>query len=430
MKILYYDCFSGISGDMNLGALVDLGVPAEYLISQLEKLNVKGYKISLNKELKMGISGTKCTVDLDFDQNHSDHNHSHKSTNTDNISVQNIDFSNLQATKTHSHQHGHHDHEHRNFNDIKKIIDNSDLNPFVKEKSLEMFNQIAAAEAKIHGKTIDKVHFHEVGAIDSIVDIVGAAICIDYIKPGQIIASSVELGGGFVKCAHGTFPVPAPATAEILKSIPVKMGKVDKETTTPTGAAILKVFVDEFTDTANFSIQKISYGIGHRDLSIPNVLRVYLGESTNSGPFLKETAILVECNIDDMNPEHYDYIIDKLFASGSQDVFLVPIIMKKSRPAVQLKVLCSPGQQASIENILLSETTSLGLRSQQVTKSMLERKTRIIDTKYGPIRVKEAFISGKPIKYKAEYDDCLKVANEKGVPINEIYNEVDRNMKP
>jgi len=427
MKILYYDCFSGISGDMNLGALVDLGVPAEYLTSQLEKLNVKGYRIILNNELKMGISGIKCTVDLDLDQNHDDHSHSHQRPNTDNFSVQNIDFSNLQATKTHSH---HHDHEHRNFNDIKKIIENSDLSPFVKEKSLAMFNHIATAEAKIHGKTIDKVHFHEVGATDSIVDIVGAAICIDYIKPDKIIASSVELGGGFVKCAHGTFPVPAPATAEILKSIPVKMGKVDKETTTPTGAAILKVFVDEFTDTANFSIQKISYGIGHRDLSIPNVLRVYLGESTNSGPFLKETAVLIECNIDDMNPEHYDYIIDKLFACGSQDVFLVPIIMKKSRPAVQLKVLCSLDHQASIENILLSETTSLGLRSQQVTKSMLERKTRIIETKYGPIRVKEAYISGKSIKYKAEYDDCLKAANEKGVPINEIYIEVDRNMKP
>jgi pyridinium-3,5-bisthiocarboxylic acid mononucleotide nickel chelatase len=425
MKILYYDCFSGISGDMNLGALVDLGVPADYLITELGKLHVTGYKICLTKELKMGISGTKCTVELEHDHKHP-HNHSYSDKNHNHLA----DFSNLNVTEnnTQPEGHHHHDHEHRNYQDIKKIIENSKLNEFVKDKSLAIFHEVAVAEAKIHGKDMDNIHFHEVGAIDSIVDIVGAAICVDYLKPDRIICSSVELGGGFVKCAHGTFPVPAPATSEILKGIPVKMGKVDKETTTPTGSAILKVFVDEFLDIANFTIQKTAYGIGHRDLVIPNVLRVYFGECSNESKFLKETAVLIECNIDDMNPEHYDYIINKLMDTGAQDVFLVPIIMKKSRPAVQLKVLCALELQPTLENIILHETTTLGLRSQQFIKTILERKTRIIETKFGPIRIKEAIVSGKPLKYKAEYDDCLKAAIEKGVPLTEVYNEVDRCM--
>lgn len=419
MKILYYDCFSGISGDMNLGALVDLGVPSGFLDSELKKLNVSGYKLILNQELKMGISGTKCTVELEHD--HAHHHHHSKSNHS-------LDFTKLTVSDKNEieHKEHHHHHDHRNYQDIKKIIEGSPLSDFVKEKSLAIFYEIAIAEAKIHGKTIEDIHFHEVGAIDSIVDIVGAAICIDYLKPDRIISSPVELGGGFVKCAHGTFPVPAPATAEILTGIPVKTGRVDKETTTPTGAAILKVFVNEFNSSTEFNIAKTAYGIGHRDLSIPNVLRVFLGETSSENKYIKESAALIECNIDDMNPEHYDYLMNKLLESGAQDVFLVPIIMKKSRPAIQLKVLCTQDIQPKIEDLILHETTTLGLRSQQVLKSMLERQIKVIDTKYGPIRIKEAYSNGKLLKYKAEYDDCLKIANEKGISLSEVYSEVDR----
>ncbi|MGD2035966.1 MAG: nickel pincer cofactor biosynthesis protein LarC, partial [Bacteroidales bacterium] len=358
MKILYYDCFAGISGDMNLGALIDLGVPSEYLTDELNKLNLEGYKIKVEKGIKMGISGTKVTVDI-RDTGHE-----------------------------HAKPHQAHNHKHRNLSDIRNIINGSTLNETIKEKSLQVFHIIAEAEAKIHSKTLDEIHFHEVGAVDSIVDIVGSAICIDYLSPERILSSTVELGGGFVECAHGTYPVPAPATAEILKNIPVTKGSVDKETTTPTGAAILKAYVDEFTDHTNFTINKAAYGIGHHDLSLPNVLRVYSGETSGTGKFEKSEALLIECNIDDMNPEYYDYLIDKLFEAGAQDVFLVPIIMKKSRPAVQLKVLCSAKIHGDVEDILLTETTSLGLRQYRVSKLMLGRKLITVDTSYGKIRVK------------------------------------------
>ena len=385
MKILYYDCFAGISG---------------YLIKEIKKLNVEGYQLEISTTLKMGISGTRANVNLSGMGHHKkDH--------------------------THSHAHNHH-HEHRNLSDIKKIIRDSSLNSQIKEKSLAIFEVIARAEAKIHSKSIDEIHFHEVGAIDSIVDIVGAAICIDYLKPEKVLSSTVELGGGFVKCAHGVFPVPAPATAEILKGIPVKKGKVDKETTTPTGAAILKIFVDEFIDITNFSIEKTAYGIGHRDLEIPNVLRVYIGETEKIPKSQKTEALVIECNIDDMNPEHYDYLMEKLFETGAQDVFFVPIIMKKSRPAVQVKVLCESSTQEAIENILLSETTSLGLRYYPVYKSMLGRNIRTVETQYGPIRIKEGILMGKTIKSKAEYDDCVLAAKKANVPLQTIYNEVEK----
>ena len=398
MDILYYDCFAGISGDMNLGALIDLGVPSVYLIKELKKLNLEGYEIRVTEGIKMGISGTKVNVILE-------------------------------SEKKNKHKHDHHSHEHRNLSDIRKIIEESELSDYIKEKSMLIFQEIGEAEAKIHGKSIDEIHFHEVGAVDSIVDIVGTTICIDYLKPDKILSSTVELGGGFVECAHGTYPVPAPATAEILKDIPVKKGSVDKETTTPTGAAILKVLVDEFTDQTNFTIDKVAYGIGHYDLQLPNVLRVYAGKQTVSGNLVKAEALLFECNIDDMNPEYYDYLIDKLFEAGAHDVFLVPIIMKKSRPAVQLKVLCSGNEQEEIEKIILEETTSLGLRYVPVTKSMLERKVTTIDTAFGKIKIKEGLYSGKSIKYKAEYSDCVKAAKKYKVSLQQVYSEVEYCIK-
>jgi uncharacterized protein (TIGR00299 family) protein len=425
MNILYYDCFAGISGDMNLGALIDLGVPQEYLLSELEKLKVDGYSIHISRELKLGISGTRVDVQLlnDHDHNkpelekyanHADkhHNHDHSQNHLD------------QHTH-HRQKNEKHEHEHRNLASIKKIIETSALNDFVKVKSVAIFNEIALAEAKVHAKSIDEIHFHEVGAIDSIVDIVGAAICIDYLKPEIIIASTIELGGGFVECAHGTFPVPAPATAEILKNIPVKSGIVNKETTTPTGAAILKVFAEKYTDQLEMEISKVSYGIGHRDLKIPNVLRVYSGKLKQSSEFITSKALMIECNIDDMNPENYSYIIESLFDAGAQDVFLVPVIMKKSRPAVQLSVLCDQNCLHTIEQFILTETTSLGLRYTPVNKSMLERKNRTINTPFGPIRIKEGILKGKVIKYKPEYDDCAAAARKAKVTLNEVYKAVE-----
>lgn len=265
MKILYYDCFAGISGDMNLGAMIDIGVDKEYLLKELSKLNISDeYEIKIKKDMKKGIQGTKVDVILK-------HEHTH-----DNKEDHNGHCNNIHEGE-HHHEHLH-EHVHRNLKDIEDIINGSTLNDNVKKLSLNMFMKVAKAEGKVHGKPLDEVHFHEVGATDSIIDIVGAAICLDYLKVDKIMASNVELGGGFVKCAHGLIPVPAPATVEILKGIPVKSGVVPFETTTPTGAAILSGNVDEFSEIKEFLIDKIGYGIGQRDVDIPNVLRVYLGE--------------------------------------------------------------------------------------------------------------------------------------------------------
>lgn len=437
MKILYYDCFSGISGDMNLGALVDLGVDQDYLINQLSKLHLDTeYQIMIKKEIKMGISGTKVKVILHHDSHahdsedkhgHGSHNHAHSHPH------HHPDDHSNQAACSHHHssQHQIDHHVHRNLKDIEAIIRGSSLDELVKIRSIDMFRRIAQAEAKIHGKPLDEVHFHEVGAIDSIVDIVGAAIALDYLKVDRIMASPVQVGGGFVKCAHGLFPVPAPATTELLKGIPIKSGLVPFETTTPTGAVILAANVQQFTEKMRFSIEKIGYGIGHRDLEIPNVLRVYLGEweeEIQTDHETKDDQYLLETNIDDMNPELFSYIEEELFKAGALDVFRTPIIMKKGRSAIKLSILVNKMNEYHVQRVVFRETTSLGLRKITVDKIMLRREFITVMTKYGEIRVKNSYYEGKPVKYKAEYDDCKKAAREYGVPIAEIYRQVDQVM--
>jgi len=400
MTVLYYDCFSGISGDMNLGAMVDLGVDPKSLIDQLGKLDLPGYEVKITKDQKKGITGTK--VDVILDVNPHDHDHAH--------------------------HHGHH--HHRNLEDISRIIQDSDLSEAVKDRSIRMFRKLTEAEGKIHNKPVQEVHFHEVGAIDSIVDIVGAAICFEELAPDMIMSSAVELGGGFVKCEHGTFPVPAPATAEILAGIPVKSGAAPYETTTPTGALILACNADKFGPIQDLRIGKTAYGIGNRDMDIPNVLRVHLAESTILAGSLPETrmALVMECNIDDMNPEMYGYVMDMLFDLGADDVFITPIIMKKARPASKLTVLCSPDKKQTMTETLLTHTTSLGVRSYEVEKTMLEREFSRIRTKYGEVTVKTAIYKGKHLKSKPEYEDCIRLAREHEIPVQKIYEEISRQV--
>ncbi|AEG59749.1 nickel pincer cofactor biosynthesis protein LarC [Desulforamulus ruminis] len=395
MKILYYDCFSGISGDMNLGALVDLGVDGKYLAGELLKLQLDAeYQITIRKDAKKGINGTKVDVIL----THQGHNHEHE-----------------------------HHHHHRNLQDIENIINGSSLSDAVKKSSLDMFMRIAQAEAKVHGKSIHEVHFHEVGAVDSIVDLVGAAIALDYLKVDKIMASPVQVGGGFVKCAHGLIPVPAPATVEILKGIPIQSGMVPFETTTPTGAAILAANVEEFTNQMAFSVEKIGYGLGTRDLEIPNVLRVYLGRTEASEA--TEEQYLLETNIDDMNPELYSYVEERLFENGALDVYKTPIIMKKGRPAIKLSILVNKEREKEILDVIFRETTSLGIRKVKVEKMMLDRNFSTIETPYGPVTIKKSCYTGKEIKYKAEYEDCKKIAKANNIPITKVYREVDKAME-
>ncbi len=383
MKILYYDCFSGISGDMNLGAMLDLGVNPSYLLEELKKIRIDSYEIRIFQDKRRGISGTRFEV-----------------------------FIPPESSPRHS----------RNYPEIALLIQESELSERAKELSLLIFMKIAEAEARIHDCPLEEIHFHEVGAIDSILDIVGAAVCLDFLQVDRVLSSSVEVGGGVVRCAHGILPVPAPATTEILKGIPIKYGAVPFETTTPTGAAILAATVNAFTDKVNFTPQKIGYGIGQRDTEIPNVLRVYLGEIEDGleEGVTEEDAWLVECNLDDMNPELYEAVMEALFEKGALDVYLTPIIMKKSRPAVTLSIICSGDRKRDMEEVIWHQTTTFGLRSSRISKAMLKREFAEVKTPYGPVSMKYAVFRGRRIKSKPEYEDCKRLARENGVGIKEI----------
>jgi hypothetical protein len=389
-RILYYDCFAGISGDMNLGALVDLGVEAGHLQRELEKLNIEGFRLEVERDIRKGISGTKVTVVVDHPENEKP-------------------------------RHLHH---------IEELIHKSSLSLEIKEKALSIFSRVAEAEARVHNIPLEKVHFHEVGALDSIADIVGAAICQEALKVDEIHASPVQLGGGFIKCAHGLMPVPAPATAEILEGLPVKSGLVDYEATTPTGAAILAATVDRFTERMKYTIAKTGYGIGQRDGEIPNVLRVYLAEAEEStdSDVLVEEAVMLECNLDDMSPERYTHVMDLLFSAGAAEVFIVPVVMKKSRPGHLLCVLCSRDLADAMKELLFTETPGIGLREQVVLKHMLKREMVAIPTRYGDVEVKRSYLNGRVVNEKPEFEHCRILAREHGVPLDEVVKEVMKQL--
>jgi pyridinium-3,5-bisthiocarboxylic acid mononucleotide nickel chelatase len=383
MKVLSYDCFSGISGDMNLGAMIDLGVDPKYLTDELNKLNLPGWELLIEKDQRHGIKGTKVTV---------------------------------RQTR--------HEHAHRHLSDIEHIINNSTLPAKTRDLSLKIFGIIAVAEAKVHGVPVDHVHFHEVGAVDSIIDIVGAAICYNFLGVDAVHVSGIELGSGFVKCEHGLLPVPAPATAEIIKGMPVKKGGVDFEATTPTGAAILAALATDFSPSLQLIIERTAYGIGHKENDkMPNILRVFTGvvrSETESG----HDAVLFECNIDDMNPEFFDFISERLFKEGASDVFCSNIIMKKGRPGIQLNVICESGLEDIVKNIIFTESTTLGIRTFPFRKDTLTRKFETVETIYGPINIKRSYYNGKEVSCKPEYEDCKRAAAGHGIPVKEVYNTI------
>ncbi len=414
----YLDCFAGISGDMHLGAMLDLGVPLPHLRGELGKLGLTGYRLEVSRDSRNAISGTRVEVALD------DTGHEPRPPHE----------------QGHNHGHHHHDvqvrdhlHEHRSYASIRRLIENSALSAPVKARSLDIFRLLAEAEAKVHDQPVDNVQFHEVGAVDSIVDIVGAAICLELVKPDRILASTVELGGGLVKSQHGLLPVPAPATALLLAGAPVKSNAVPFEQTTPTGAAILAACVQEFTDVKGFVIRKVAYGVGHREVAIPNVLRLFLAEGrrqpADGSRQPAEAATLLECNIDDMSPELHGYLAETLFEAGAADVFFTPIVMKKSRPAVMLSVLCAPQDEERLADIVLRESTTFGLRRTEVAKTRLDRELSTIVTSLGEVRVKTGLRAGRRLKAKPEYEDCRRIARERGMPLREVYDTIRREME-
>jgi len=375
---------------MNLGALVDLGVDPGFLEKELGKLNIEGFRLELEPGMRKGISGTKVTVVIDNPENE----------------------------------------KHRHLRHIEELINNSSLSQGIKTKSLAIFNLVAEAEAKVHNISKEKVHFHEVGALDSIADIVGAAICQDALEVDEIHSSPVQLGGGFVQCAHGLMPVPAPATAEIIKDIPVKSGLVDYEATTPTGAAILAATVNQYSDSAEMKVLKTGYGIGQMDGSIPNVLRVYLAEieGSEAEDVSTETGVMLECNIDDMNPEWYTHVQALLFEAGAADVFMTPIVMKKSRPASMLSVLCPVNGAEKMREIILTETSTIGLREYRVSKHVLRREIKKVKTSYGEVEVKCSYYRGRLVNEKPEFEQCRKLAIEHNLTLEEVQKEVYKNL--
>ena len=403
MKILFYEPFAGISGDMNLGAMIDLGVDENYLIDELKKLGLENeYNISVSKSSKMGIGGTKVDVRLK--------------------DYQLLDPSNLMMIPAK----GHH-HHNRNLLAIEKIIDESRLDEEVKNLSKKIFMHVAKAESKVHDLPLTEVHFHEVGATDSIVDIIGTAICFNKLGVDKVISTPIELGGGFVTAAHGKMPVPAPATAEILKDIPVKYGGVDHEATTPTGAAILAELVDEFVTTADLIILKTAYGIGHRDVSIPNILRVNLAENLSKS-YDVEDAVLLECNIDDMNNEVIGHLMERILEAGANDVSLQNIQMKKNRPAIMLSVLCAKEKEEYFKELLFKETSTFGIKTIPIEKSILAREIEEVETRLGTVRIKKGLYNDEVIKSKVEFEDVLRISKETGIPLMEVYKKIEKEL--
>ncbi len=369
--IAYIDIISGISGDMLLGALIDAGYSIDKLRKELDKLGIE-YEIKAKKEKDGPISATSVYI----------HSEERKI---------------------------------RRLKDIIKIIDDSQLEEDIKEKSKEIFKKIAGAEAKIHGIDIEKVIFHEIGAVDTIIDVVGSLIALKELGIKKVYSSPVLLGRGKIKSEHGILPVPAPATIELLKSKPVIFTTTPTEITTPTGAALLSLAEFSYPE---MEIKKVGYGKGKKKLDFPNILRIVIGKEMNEGELY-----IIETNIDDMNPEFYPYIIDKLLKSGAMDVFILPVVMKKGRVGNLLKVLSSPKKLEEIKKILFEETTTFGIRYYRVRREILERKTVQIKTKYGNVRVKIGYYNGKIVSVSPEYEDCKKLAMEKGVAIKEIYEE-------
>ncbi len=378
-KIAYFECFSGASGNMILGALIDAGVAVETLRNELQKLNVSGFELVCTRVMRNGISATHVEV---------------------------------KTEETHAHRHLHH---------ITKIIEQSSLAPIIKENAIRVFTRLAEAEASVHNTTPERIHFHEVGALDAIVDIVGAAIGLHLLGADAIYVSPFSLGTGFTTCAHGTIPVPAPATVELLKGKPVRQSDIEAELVTPTGAAILSTLGTHFGTPPLCQFDAVGYGAGTRELSIPNVLRLNIGELATHTPYDSDTVTVLETNIDDMNPQWFDYVFERVYAAGALEVFLTPALMKKNRPGNLLTVIMPAAVRDAVIEIVLRETTSIGVRWHETQRAKAQRDFRAVETSFGTISLKISRLGEQIVNVTPEYDDCRRAAEQSGVPLKQVY---------
>jgi uncharacterized protein (TIGR00299 family) protein len=441
MRIAYLECFSGISGDMFLGALVDAGVPAGVLEKTVAALDV-GAQLDISRVVRSGISATKVDVWVDGEKDlpreehwEKEHTHPHGSSEPEHSHEQ------------HGHSHSHagessrasrplpqehsHSHEHgRGLTEIRGIISAASISEGAKKTAIAIFEALGRAEAKIHNTSIESVHFHEVGAVDAMVDIVCAAVGAEELGVDEIVCSPLNLGGGTVKCSHGTFPVPAPATVELLADAPVYSSGLQVELVTPTGAAIVKTLASRFAAFPEMKIEKSGYGAGSRDFAgHPNVVRLTVGEGTSSALAAKtasETITVLEANLDDLNPQVFGYVMDRLIEVGALDAFGMPVQMKKNRPGMLLTVLCKPEDAAKLTQLIFTETTTLGVRRRDEMRQTLARRWESVGTPWGEVRIKIASMNGTVTNYAPEYEDCRRIAAEHHVPLKTVIQEAAR----
>lgn len=432
MKTLYLDIFSGISGDMFIGALLDLGVDFHQLEHELEKLGLDDYHLHFRRDSKSAIEGVKFDVHLAHDHDHDhDHDHEHGHDHHHEHGDHHHHHDHEHGDHHHHHheeEHDHDEHEHgRTFAQIRELIQRSSLSPWVKEKSIAIFTRIAKAEGKIHGVPAEEVHFHEVGAIDSIVDIAGACIALELLGKPRLLASNVTEGTGFIQCAHGRFPIPAPATLSILGDANIALTQCDEphELVTPTGAALLAEFVENFGPMRGLVAQKIGFGLGTRDNKTrPNVLRAVLGESreTSAHDWETDTIAALETNLDDCLPEALGRFTELALEAGALDVFLTPIQMKKNRPGVILTVLCEQNSTDRFSELILRETTAFGVRRSLLERRKLRREMTHVKTSFGEVAIKLGRLNGQIIQASPEYESCRKLADAKKLPVLAIYH--------
>jgi pyridinium-3,5-bisthiocarboxylic acid mononucleotide nickel chelatase len=441
MRIAYLECFSGMSGDMFLGALVDAGVSARALEETVAALGVEA-RLEISRVVRSGISATKVDVWVNGEKD---------LPREEFWAKESVARALTPANTAHEHDHDHvhhHHHEHpsgsktsqtvvssphehvRGLTEIREIIARTAISESAKKTAIAIFEAMGAAEAKIHNVPVGKVHFHEVGAVDAIVDIVCAAVGAEMLEVDEIICSPLNVGNGTVKCAHGTFPVPAPATVELLKSAPIYSSEIQAELVTPTGAAIVRTLASRFAAAfPEMTVEKSGYGAGSRDFSgYPNVVRLTIGEAASkfSTKMTSETITVLEANLDDLNPQVFGYVVDRLFEEGALDVFGMPVQMKKNRPGNLLTVLCKPEDASKLTQLIFAETTTLGVRRRDEVRQTLARRWENVPTQWGEVRIKIGSMNGTVTNYAPEYEDCRRIATEHHVPLKIVMQEATR----
>jgi uncharacterized protein (TIGR00299 family) protein len=441
MRIGYLECFSGISGDMFLGALVDAGVPPEVFVRTVDALGLDAH-LEIRRVDRSGISATKVDVicggekDLprdDFWAQQAVHAHSRSHEGAHAHSQE----QGPSHAHSHEHNHGHehgpashdehrHAHPHRGLKEIRQIITKASISQSAKDRAIRIFEALGAAEAKVHNTGIEKIHFHEVGAVDAIVDIVCASVGVEELCVHEWVCSPLNVGGGSVVCAHGTFPIPAPATLELLKSAPIYSGEIQKELVTPTGAAIVSVLASRFSNFPVMKPERTGYGAGSRDFKgVPNVLRLTIGEAAQQDvlPAKREEITILEANVDDMTPQVFGYVMERALELGALDAFGTAVQMKKNRPGMQLTVLCRPEESERLTKMIFTETTTLGVRMRQESRAVLARRHVNIRTQWGEVRMKLANLNGSVSNYAPEYEDCRRIAEAQHVPLKTVMQE-------